>query len=457
MAKNDKKEIVEELDLESALDKASREKQATSNSLKDAVRRDDSSMFKMEPPKPEAEKKGLFSSLFGSDEEANDDMSPPPEVRNLKELSLSRPSREVRNLEELPKKETKDSEAEDAVGKVIKKALNKKSSIKPPKYTKPADPSEPVEPPLSYLQKRRDALATRKNKMLEIYQDNKDTRAWAEIAETFGQALTQWAAAKQGLRDNVDLSGIKFAKTDWVAKGDAALKELDMRMDEISKESSSIDRKEERDDSQKFTNLQRRASEKFNAEQKRLDRANQLAQTRLRTAATSGDRAERDAAKAELKETKAVGAILDKNRKHLANAVQRNQKDLEEFKTKDDGWFSNDNEEARIKAKTMIDRYRAAAGGDPEVEAYIKDTVMKDFDKNIGKRGDFSTFTGQLDKLAELSSLAASDPENARRHYKSLASKSTESPPPGDNEVVRMVDGKPAVYNSETKKFIRWQ
>ena len=75
----------------------------------------------------------------------------------------------------------------------------------------------------------------------------------------------------------------------------------------------------------------------------------------------------------------------------------------------------------------MIDRYRAAAGGDPEVEAYIKDTVMKDFDKNIGKRGNFSTFTGQLDKLAEISSLAASDPENARRHYKSLASKSAES------------------------------
>lgn len=49
---------------------------------------------------------------------------------------------------------------------------------------------------------------------------------WAEAAERIGQALTQLFAAKKGLETGVDMSGLKFDKTDWSKKTDQILDRL---------------------------------------------------------------------------------------------------------------------------------------------------------------------------------------------------------------------------------------
>lgn len=49
---------------------------------------------------------------------------------------------------------------------------------------------------------------------------------WGEVAERIGQALTQFFAAKKGLETGVDMSGLKFDKTDWGKKTDSILDRL---------------------------------------------------------------------------------------------------------------------------------------------------------------------------------------------------------------------------------------
>jgi hypothetical protein len=49
------------------------------------------------------------------------------------------------------------------------------------------------------------------------YRAAKKQQGWAQIAERIGKALVQYGAARQGLRDNVDLSNVSTPGTDWAA------------------------------------------------------------------------------------------------------------------------------------------------------------------------------------------------------------------------------------------------
>lgn len=53
------------------------------------------------------------------------------------------------------------------------------------------------------------------NNLKEVYKNTRNTTAWLEVAQTVGHALAQLFAAREGMKKGVDLSGLKFDKTDW--------------------------------------------------------------------------------------------------------------------------------------------------------------------------------------------------------------------------------------------------
>lgn len=84
------------------------------------------------------------------------------------------------------------------------------------------------------------------------YQKNSKAIGWAQIGELVGQALTRFAAAKEGMSTGVDLSsGLKFQPTDWQAKQSQLFKEMRSELDSIRDQSAKLG-KEESDERGRF-------------------------------------------------------------------------------------------------------------------------------------------------------------------------------------------------------------
>jgi hypothetical protein len=65
----------------------------------------------------------------------------------------------------------------------------------------------------------------------DAYYESKRRNEWLEVAEMVGHALSQFFAARQGLRTGVDATtGLKFNKVDWARKQDQLLGELKMEL-----------------------------------------------------------------------------------------------------------------------------------------------------------------------------------------------------------------------------------
>jgi len=60
----------------------------------------------------------------------------------------------------------------------------------------------------------------------DVYNKARERNQWAEVAERIGQGLVQLGASAYGLAHHVDLSGIKFDKTNWDKKNDQLLDNL---------------------------------------------------------------------------------------------------------------------------------------------------------------------------------------------------------------------------------------
>src|SRR5690606_13405525 len=60
----------------------------------------------------------------------------------------------------------------------------------------------------------------------KTYEDKTNRLEWAEVAETLGNAFVQLGAGLQGYKTGIDLSGVKFNKTNWEPKFDRVLAKL---------------------------------------------------------------------------------------------------------------------------------------------------------------------------------------------------------------------------------------
>jgi len=95
----------------------------------------------------------------------------------------------------------------------------------------------------------QDKLAQLDQKMIEseqIYKENKNRLAWAELAETLGQAVIQLIAAQDAAKNNWNISGMKFDRVNWESKYDRALREFDSKKDTLSKQQGAVTREFER-------------------------------------------------------------------------------------------------------------------------------------------------------------------------------------------------------------------
>lgn len=121
------------------------------------------------------------------------------------------------------------------------KKLAKQLTNPPLPTPKQADSKEKKEEPQPAVEPNilKDLQDTRKE-LMRIYKDNRDRKDWAEIAEMFGQALTKYAAAREGLRSNVDLSNIQLDKTDWDKKRQLDLDELKMGLQNVKEQEAAI-------------------------------------------------------------------------------------------------------------------------------------------------------------------------------------------------------------------------
>lgn len=96
--------------------------------------------------------------------------------------------------------------------------------------------------------------------LMKIYDDAKRSNQWSEVAETLGHALTQFAAAKKGAELGVDLSGVKFTKTDWLGRNAQLLDELKQKLG-VQSENRRIDEDQMKNARDVLRDWQRRSAE----------------------------------------------------------------------------------------------------------------------------------------------------------------------------------------------------
>jgi hypothetical protein len=336
---------------------------------------------------------GLRGNRGTISEEAKSLPAPESEVMGLlKDKSLTSTLGE--------KEEPELTEAESAIDDVAKQSLKeaqkapkllKKKKKLPPPPTPDVSSNVPAPTPGQWLDIAKGELANRRDAMIAIYEDNKNTRAWAEVAETFGHALTQFFAARQGLKDNVDMSGLQFAKTDWVAKSDAALKELDMKMKDLGNQEASIDREKETMANRVFQTGEREAREASSKKENQLNRNLQLTIPKLRTAESAGNRKEAAKLNAEVKRGQNISRLMNQRKANMGRELDDARNDLEEIlSTEGESWYnSNDEEAARIKAAAAFGRLRSIGEGSSDLETKI--TAMEE---KLEKKGieSFPTF-----------------------------------------------------------------
>lgn len=70
----------------------------------------------------------------------------------------------------------------------------------------------------------------------KLYAEARNRAEWAEVAEKFGHALTQLFAARQGMREGVNMSGVKFQPSDWARRYDTLLNDLKMDLGLLKEE-----------------------------------------------------------------------------------------------------------------------------------------------------------------------------------------------------------------------------
>jgi hypothetical protein len=94
------------------------------------------------------------------------------------------------------------------------------------------------------FEERRNKITQAKDIAQKQFEETKDTNQWLRVAETLGHALTQLGAGAYGLKHNVDMSGIKFDKTDWSKNLDRAERELDRKLGLAKEEERAAEKAE---------------------------------------------------------------------------------------------------------------------------------------------------------------------------------------------------------------------
>ena len=90
------------------------------------------------------------------------------------------------------------------------------------------------------IQSRLEGIKDAADQARQQYQKDKNMNQWLSVAETLGQALVQLGAGAYGLKHGVDMSGLKFNKTDWSKNIDRAMDELENKQEKLAVERREV-------------------------------------------------------------------------------------------------------------------------------------------------------------------------------------------------------------------------
>lgn len=208
----------------------------------------------------------------------------------------------------------------------------------------------------------------------DIYKQNANRTEWMEVAEKIGHAFAQLGAAAHGLATGVDLSGLKFDKTDWSKKFDRLMGELDATKKDIgSREKLASEGKSDRDKMAEslFDQL---VKGKLSKEEQAFKSKERLQDEAFKASESAKDRASREKIAGERNETtlaKDGGKAAKANQQQLGalNELETSLSNLGSLKTKD-------------KAKAVQD-LRKTFSKLPDFDVSTYDSAMKDYNSSF--------------------------------------------------------------------------
>ena len=158
-------------------------------------------------------------------------------------------------VKDLMKKEATTEEKKN----VLKVAVSSPIPVPITKPTKDSPSAPPKAAAPSWEDKTYDDLMAQRERLLKAYEEKGNRTAWYEAAEAMANALTSYAAAKEGLRTGVDLSQIKGSNADWDKQlnrakdlTDKRLETVEMSLNKLRADRSSKEKLDKEEEDRKF-------------------------------------------------------------------------------------------------------------------------------------------------------------------------------------------------------------
>lgn len=305
-----------------------------------------------------------------------------------------------------------------------------------------------------------DKLAQLDEKMIEaeqLYLDQKNRLEWAEVAEQLGHAIVQLFAAQDAAKNNWSIGGMRFDKNNWESRFDRAMREFDSKKDTLSKQQAAVTRELER--------AEGKAERAGTAEQKLLERDFFTTQAKIEAQARRSAKED----EAALKDTASKErAAREKARMYIAN-YEAAEDAVNKLEAKE---YKDDKEKQALKdeivdalrknghigvSKDLAEGGKGAPGKKGGIFGFFQSddySTMKNYISANKKNGIKSVYRGYGVEVPADVNQALAGTEEAATQEQAAASSQQQGP----NEVERITaDGRTAIFDANTKKFLRFK
>lgn len=96
-----------------------------------------------------------------------------------------------------------------------------------------------------FFQAQQEKYDQMEQKARDTFETNKNIDQWGAVGEKIAQAVAQLGAGLYGVKHGVDMSGLKFDKTDWNQQYNNNLEELNQNLNQLEKSRSRTERAQE--------------------------------------------------------------------------------------------------------------------------------------------------------------------------------------------------------------------
>lgn len=313
------------------------------------------------------------------------------------------------------------------------------------------------------FKKQFDDLEELKNKVTGEYKKEKDNLAMAELVTDVANSLTQLFAGAYGLKHGVDMSGLKFKQTDWSAKLDSAKEDLNKRLADISKgeeslskqQSDILERQEKDKDFKAKLMIKEWMQQKrdYNKSLMQLDKLNKQAAMAKQKKDPNAKGYERAALEAE---------------KNLISPLQRDVALIEDVRQKLVGLGDSEVTEEQVYAAMLklpmpVLKELKKDLGEPKFWANLFRGQGEPVEKEILTSGVLKKLEPYLAVKSDAKqNLINAAQSNRQTVMKSLGQSAIDSESNISNQTINTVrrrtkDGRVAIFNADTERFLKYE